>query len=217
LFDALGIEPLLGRVYGFSDEKTKQPVVLISEPLWRRKFSASPHIIGRSLRLGTTEFAIAGVLRKKNAFPAWADVWMPLSLIDPELQSTRKFHPLEVVGRLKAGVGLPQAEAEVESAARRLSVANPATNAKIGAFMEPLMEAVTGEVRPALLAVWIAVTLVLLIACANLAHLMMGRALNRRHEIGVRLALGASRLTAFRTFFLETSILSLAGGLLGVS
>ena len=214
LFAVLGIKPLLGHIY--SAEEEKQPVILISEQLWRRKFSADPQVIDRTLQLGKSSFTIVGVLNQKNAFPVWADVWMPLSRIEPGLYSARKFHPLEVIGRLKPNVPLPVAEIELETIARQLSASYPATNAKIGAFVVPLMETVIGEVRTGLVTAWVAVALVLLIACANLAHLMMGRALNRQHEIAVRLALGASRLSVLRAFFLESSVLSLAGGLLGI-
>jgi predicted permease len=184
--------------------------------LWRNKFAADRGIVGRAIRLGATSFTVTGVLSRKNAFPVWADVWIPLSRIDPATYSTRKYHPLEVIGRLRPGAGIRQAEVETEKVARQLSADYPATNGKIGAFIVPLMETVTGEVQAPLMAAWAAVALVLLIACANLAHLMMGRALNRRREIAVRLALGAGRFAAFRTFLLETAILSLAGGLLGI-
>lgn len=216
LFRLLGIQPLLGRAFDVKEEQQKRPVALISERLWRLKFAADPRVIGRSLRLDTTSYTIAGVLSHRQALPAWADVWMPLSFLDPDMQSTRKYHPLEVIGRLRAGVSTEQAELQTETIARRLSAAYPATNGRIGAFLVPLLEEVTGEVRPALVAVWIAVTLVLLIACANLAHLMMARSIDRRHEIAVRRALGASRWGAVREFFFETLILSSAGGMLGI-
>ena len=216
LFPLLGIEPLLGRMYGPKEEQGKEAVVLIGEQLWRRKFSARADVIGQPFRLGNASFTITGVLRRENAFPVWADFWMPLSLVDPALHSTRKYHPLEVIGRLKEGVSFSQAEMGVEQTARQLSADNPATNDKIGAFAVPLMETVTGEVRPALLAAWMAVGLVLMIACANLAHLMLGRALNRRREIAIKLALGASRLAVCRAFLIEATVLSLAGGLLGI-
>lgn len=216
LFPLLGIKPLLGHAYSAQEEQAKEPVALISERLWRRKFSSDPGVVGRPLRFDSTLFTIAGVVRQKNAFPVWADVWMPLSLIDPDLRSTRKYHPLEVIGRLKPGFSVRQAEIETETAARHLSAAYPATNGKIGAFILPLAEAITGNVRPALIAVWIAVGLVLLIACVNLAHLMMMRSLSRRHEIALRLALGASRLASVRAFLFETLILSLTGGLFGI-
>jgi predicted permease len=214
LFSMLGIKPIIGHV--FSKREEKQPVILISEQLWRRKLLADPHVVGRLLRLDSTSFTVVGVLPKESCFPSWADVWMPLSLIDPELYSTRKYHPLEVVGRLRPGVSVFQAEIEMEKIAHELSAANPATNEKIGAYVVPLLESAIGDVKPPLIATWIAVGLVLLIACANLAHLMMSRALNRQHEIALRLALGASRASASRRFLLEAMLLSLGGGLLGL-
>ena len=215
LFSVIGVKPLLGHIYK-GEERGHQPVVLISEQLWRRAFSADSNVVGHSLRLGSENFTVVGVLPQKSGFPVWADVWIPLSLIDPELLSTRKFHPLEVIGRLRPGARIGQAESEMEKISQQLGAANPATNSKIGAFVVPLIETMTGEVKPALMAAWIAVGLVLLIACANLAHLMLARALSRQHEVALRLALGASRLSALRMFFLETSVLSIAGSLLGM-
>jgi putative ABC transport system permease protein len=159
LFPLLGINPLLGRVYGAEEEHSKQRVALIGEHLWRHKFASDPKVIGRPLRLGETSFIVIGVLAERNAFPSWADVWLPFSSIDPELYSSRKYHPLEVVGRLNRGVSLRQAEMGLEQTALQLSAAYPATNGKIGAFAVPLMETVIGDVRPALLAAWIAVAL----------------------------------------------------------
>ncbi len=216
LFSLLGIEPLAGLFYTAQDENQKQHLALISEHLWRTKFSSDRAVIGRHIGISGTSFTIAGVVPRKNAFPAWADVWMPLSLIDPETASTRKYHPLEVIGRLRPGADIRSAEIETESVARQLSAAYPATNGKIGAFAVSLTESAVGDVRPALIATWIAVSLVLLIACANLAHLMLARAFSRRRELALRLALGASKFSAFRTFFLETLLLSVAGSVLGV-
>jgi|HubBroStandDraft_6_1064221.scaffolds.fasta_scaffold06722_4 predicted permease len=216
LFPLLGIEPILGHAYGAQQENAKEPVVLISEQLWRRKFSSDPTIVGHPLRLDATSFTILGVVPQTQAFPVWADVWVPFSFVESELQSTRKYHPLEVIGRLKPGVSLRQAELETETVAQGLSATFSSTNGRIGALVMPLMEAVTGEVRPALVTVWIAVGLVLLIGCANLALLMMARSLDRRRDVAVRLALGASKRAAVREFFLETLMLSVAGGVLGM-
>ncbi len=216
LFPLLGIEPILGRAYSAQQENAKVPVVLISERLWRRKFSGDPTVVGRPLRLDTTSFTIFGVLPQTQAFPVWADVWIPFSFVESELQSTRKYHPLEVIGRLKPGVSLRQVELETETVSQGLSAAYSSTNGRLGALVMPLMKAVTGEVRPALVTVWVAVGLVLLIACANLAWLMMARSLDRRRDVAVRLALGANKRTAVREFFLETLMLSLAGGSLGI-
>lgn len=216
LFPLLGIEPVLGHLYGAEDERQKRAVVMINERLWRRKFSSDQGVVGRSIGIGGQQFTIAGVLSERNAFPVWADVWMPLSLIDPATSTTRKYHPLEVVGRLRNGASVAQAEIETERLAAQLSSAYPATNGKIGAFVVPLMTSVTGAVRPALVATWVAVGLVLLIACVNLAHLMLARALSKRREIAVRLALGASRTAAFAAFFAEAILLSVSGGLVGI-
>ena len=216
LFPLLGIQPILGRLYDATDEREKHPVILISEQLWRRSFSSDSQVIGRSLQLDQTAFTVVGVLPQKSLFPSWADVWVPLSLTDKFLYSERKYHPLEVIGRVKPGVSLHTTEVEVEEVARQLSSAYPVTNGKIGAMVIPLLDAVIGEVRPALTAVWIAVGLLLLMGCANLGHLMMSRALARRQEVAVLLALGATRFTIFRVFWLETSVLAITGGLLGL-
>lgn len=216
LFPLLGIKPLLGRLYNGADEQSKQPVILISEQLWRSKFSSDTRVIGRSLPLGKSSFTIVGVIPQKQAFPIWADVWIPASRMDPELYSTRKYHPLEVIGRLKPGIATGLAELELENESHVLSAAYPATNGKIGAFLLPLSESVTGEVRPALVAVWLAAGLVLLIACANLAQLMLTRALDRRNDIALRLALGANRWEAFQVFLTETALLAVAGAAAGL-
>jgi predicted permease len=216
LFSLLGVEPLAGHFYNSQEEARKQHLAVIGEHLWRTKFGSSYSVIGRQIGLDGTGFTISGVVPDRKAFPAWADVWLPLSLIDPATSDTRKYHPLEVIGRLHPGVNIRQAEIETEQVARQLSVTYPATNGKIGAFMVPLMDSAVGDVRPALIATWIAVALVLFIACANLAHLMMARALTRRRELAVRLAVGASKWAAFRTFLFETLLLSSAGAALGV-
>src|SRR5580658_1554175 len=106
----MGIEPLSGRVFTDEEERTKQPVALMSENLWRRKFGADPRTIGQQVHLGADSFRIIGVVAQRQAFPEWADLWIPLSLIESDLKDRRKYHPLEVMGRLKSGVTPEQAQ-----------------------------------------------------------------------------------------------------------
>lgn len=136
LFTVLGATPLVGRAYDRQQEQAKDPVVLISEKLWRNKFGADPQIVGRSLHLDTTSFTIVGVFGQTQAFPVWADVWIPMSWLEPDLLSTRKYHPLEVVGRLKPGVSLEQSELEMETVARGLGSA--AVPALLASHVDPV-------------------------------------------------------------------------------
>jgi predicted permease len=217
LFPTMGIQPLLGRGFSAADERGRRPVALIAERLWRRKFGADPAIVGRPLRLETESFTVIGVVPSRQAFPEWADVWLPFSWIEPELLNTRKYHPLEVIARLKPGVREEQAQAEMHALAARLSAEHRETNGTVGAYVVPLTRQITGDVRPALLLVWAAVGLVLLMACANLAHMLLARMLVRRQEMAIRVALGAGRGRLMRMVFTESLLLALAGGMAGAA
>ena len=212
LFSTLGIQPLLGRSLTAEDEQENQKVVLISEHLWRRKFASDHKAIGQSVRFETGTFTVIGVIPQEQLFPPWADVWMPISLLEAELENRRKYHPLEVVGRLKAGISESQALTEIQTIARQAAQAFPETNENFGAYVLPLSRQLTEAVRPALLLVWAAVGLVLLITCANVAHLLMGQMLKRRHEMNIRSALGANRARLVRQVVLESLVLAISGG-----
>jgi len=217
LFPTMGIQPLLGRALSAADERGKLPVALLSEKLWRRKFAADPAIVGRTLRFETESFTVIGVVPSRQAFPEWADVWLPFSWIDPELLNTRKYHPLEVIARLRPGVSEEQAQTEIRALAARLAAEHRDTNGTVGAYVIPLARQMTGDVRPALLLVWAAVGLVLLMACANLAHMLLARMLDRRQEMAIRVALGAGRARLMRIVFTESLLLALVGGASGAA
>ena len=216
LFPLMGIEPLAGRAFSATEESATQRVALLSESLWRRKFGADPSVVGRQIRLDKETFRVLGVVPKQQAFPEWADLWIPLSLMEPELQTRRKYHPLEVIGRLRPGVNVEQAQAEIETLARRLASAHPDTNATVGAYVIPLASEMTQAVRPSLLLAWAAVGLVLLIACANLAHLFLARIIERREELAIRQALGASAWHLVKQLLSETGLVVAIGGVAGV-
>ncbi|MBL8177868.1 MAG: ABC transporter permease [Bryobacterales bacterium] len=214
LFPMLGATPLLGRWYTAEEEARKAPVVLISESLWRRKLAANPNIAGRTIRLVDFAVTVAGVVSKQQAMPSWADVWMPITFLDPALTGSRKFHPLEAIGRLRDGVTLQQAEDEMRAIAGSLAAEHPATNRGIGASLMPLQAALTGNARPGLLIAWGAVSLVLLLATVNVAHLVLVRTAGRAREMAVRAALGATQkqLAAF-LFFENAAVCALGASL----
>jgi predicted permease len=215
LFPLLGVRPLEGRAYTVAEESGKAPVVVISESLWRRKYRSDPQIVGRKIRLVDWSVTVVGVVSQRQAMPHWGEVWMPLTYLDPALVKTRRFHPLEVVGRLKAGIPEPEARAEMQGIAARLTGAYPETNGKIGATVLPLSAWITGGVRPTLLIVWGAVSLLMLLACANIAHLVLIRTVHRSREMAVRAALGGSAARLAKLLLVENLLVAAAGGLAG--
>ncbi|HEY3738462.1 MAG TPA: ABC transporter permease [Bryobacteraceae bacterium] len=217
LFSTMGIEPLTGRAFSSEEEREKQRVALLSENLWRHKFGADPSIVGKQIHFSAESFTVVGVIPQRQAFPEWADLWIPLSLIEPQLANRRKFHPLEVVARLKPGVTSEDAQFEMQAIARQAAQAYPETNGTLGAFVIPLAREATRDIRPALLLAWGAVALVLLIACANLAHLFMARMLERRQEVAIRTALGARTAHLLGQILMESVLVALLGGAIGTA
>lgn len=216
LFPLLGISPLLGRTFTAEEEAKKAPVVVIAESLWRRRYQADPGIVGRKIRLMDWPVTVVGVMSRQQAHPAWGEVWMPLTFLDPALTESRRFHALEVVGRLKSGVTVERAQAEMGTLAASLGRAHPATNASVGIAVLPLEVWIAGESRPLLFAAWAAVGLVLLLACANVAHLVLIRAVERQRELGIRQALGASGFNLSREILVENLTVAAFGGALGI-
>ncbi len=157
LLSLVGIKMLQGRNFTADDEQQAARVVLISERLWRRKFSADSSVIGRAIRLGPTASTVIGVVTDKQAFPSWADIWMPLSLLEPMLRETRRFRPLEVIARLKDGVSVEEAHTELSTIALNIGRAYPETTHNLGASVVSLLDKTTSKTRPALFVVWMAV------------------------------------------------------------
>jgi len=161
-------------------------------------------------------YTIMGVLPEGTSFPANGDVWLPLSLLDQETRVSRVWHSVNVLGRLRPGVGFPQAKADMETIVQRLAASYPATNRNVGVLLAPLREQLVGTIRPALLSLLGAVFLVLLIACANVANLLLVRATAGQREVAIRQALGADRARLLSLSLAQTLILCFAGGSLGI-
>jgi predicted permease len=219
LFDLLGVKPIVGRNFVPEEDKPGTKVALLNESLWKRRFGGDPGVIGRALTLNGESYTVVGVLPNSVRLPAfgnWRDqVWVPLAFSSEEA-SNRGDHFLEVIGRMKAGVTLQKTKAEMETIAARLAQEYPRFNVRIGAVVNPLHEEIVGNMKPALLILLGAVAFVLLIACANVANLLLARAAVRHKEIALRLALGADRARLTKQLLVESVMLSLVGGFVGL-
>jgi predicted permease len=217
MFPVLGVNPLIGRVFGEAEESTgRDQVVVISYGTWQRRFGGDANIIGRTMSLDGASYEVIGVMPPSFRFsPFWAtkaELWVPLSL--GQRATERTGNSLRVFGRMKDGVTLEQARAEMATITGRLEQEFPGTNRRVQVVS--LKDKVVGDVRPALLVLLGAVAIVLLIACANVAHMLLARAAARKKEIAVRIALGARRSRLIRQFITESLLLSLTAGICGL-
>jgi len=216
-FDVLGVQPVVGRVFTPEEDKAKEQLVLLSYGLWQRRFGGERSIVGRNILLNNTQTTVLGVMpkgfffREKNV-----DYWMPL-YFTPERWAQRGNHFLNVVARLKSGVTQKQAQADMNTIAARLQQQYPETNAKVGANVVPLQEDFAGDTKDGLLVLQVASVFVLLIACSNLANLLLARSAGRKREMAVRIALGATRGQIAAQMLAESLLLSALGGALGLA
>jgi putative ABC transport system permease protein len=226
VFPALGVQPQLGRFFTADEDEQSQPVAVLSYATWKNRFNANPHVLGTKILLDRKPYIVIGVMPRSFEFPLVpgqlnrTELWVPMSFAGQELTPLASASwNYRMVGRLKPGISPQQAQIDAERVAQDIMRNYPAMMAslRISALVRPLQEQTVAETRPLLRTLFLAVVVVLLIACVNLAGLMLVRAIRRQREIAVRLALGAGAFALLRQAILESLILSVFSGLLGLA
>jgi len=226
MFSTLGVQPILGRVFTPQEEDARQPVAVISYALWTDRYHRDPRVLGISIVLDRRPYSVIGVMPRGFEFPLQlgsldqAQLWVPLSLSPDELSDQHSgFWGYRMIARLKDGVSLPQAVQDADRVAHEIMRDFPASMSAIHiqGDARPLRESVVADVRPVLQTLFLAVAIVLLIACVNVSGLLLVRAIRQRREYAVRVAIGASASHIIRESLVEGLLLSTAGGLLGLA
>jgi putative ABC transport system permease protein len=213
-FTVLRTRPLLGRVFTPDDDNPNSRVILLSYNLWRKRFASDPGIVGRDITVNSERHTVIGVMPETFRMPDFAWAWVPVGWTDVD-RAVRGNHNYLVVARLKPQVTIDQAKSDLAGISSRLEQQYPEDDKGWGATVVPLREELLGDVRTALLVLLGAVAFVLLIACANVANLVLAKTLARGKEMAIRSALGAGRAVLLRHILVETLLLSLMGGTLG--
>jgi putative ABC transport system permease protein len=216
MFPLFGMAPLMGRTFTEDEGRSSAArVVVLGYAAWQRQLAADPNVVGRTVMLNGAQTTVIGVMPKEFDFPIGAQIWAPMRMDAPEMNS-RGDHQLDVFARLKPGVSVEQARADVERIAANLERQYPETNRGYGFGIGDLREEITGNTRQFIIVLMWAATFVLLLACANVANLQLARALGRQKEFTIRAALGASRWRLARQVLVESMMLASAGSLLGL-
>ncbi len=216
LFRMLGIPTALGRAFTSDDDRVgAEPVVLLSDGLWRRRYGADPHVLGRTIKVNGSARAVIGVMPAGVRFPEFAQLWVPLA---PEAHDAKRSdRSLSVIARLRPGADARRADAEMKTIAAAIEAAHPETNARWSTRVRPLRDAMTAETVAPSIVLMSAVTFVLLIASANVSNLLIVRASERQREISIRMAIGSSRGRICQLLLAESAVLAGAGGALGLA
>ena len=213
----LGIKPIRGRDFlAEDDQPNATPVAIISHALWQRRFGADESILGKQVTLNGQQFTVIGITPPNFHYGADADVTVPIGLSAERFKLRGKDPGITAFARLKPGTSIENANAELNTIAARLEQQYPDTNTGRRVRLESLRESVVGDIRPTLLTLLGAVGFVLLIACANVANLLLTRSAGRQREMAIRTALGAGRMRILRQLFTESIVLALAGGVVGL-
>jgi predicted permease len=216
-FGILGVQPLHGRFFLAGEDSSAAPkTAVLSTSAWHSYFGGDPKIVGRRITLDGASCEVVGIAPPSMTFPSAPDIWVPAVWRSFEIgDESRGYHSITAVARLAPGVGFDVARQQLRTVASRLSTAFPRSNAKIGAFVQPLRDSLVGDVSRPLWAMLGATAFVLLIACANVANLLLVRAASRESEMAVRTALGAGRMRLVRQLVTESLLLAVAGATLG--